>query len=381
MDSLLEMQNRFEQKLDKFMQGKYWELRVAVLVALLSFGSIFSNIVPLKHYQEYFKALVEHREYFAYQTIVDRAKDLTGDHIYPPLTGLNNRTFRLTQPLIVRILHLRPAMFWLYAMQLCCGLFFFYALIRFLNKIFEDKITTFYAVVAIATIYPGMSFFIDFSGYGDFFSYFFLFLAIYFRNPLLIFAFSQMAFWNDERAFVSGAFVFLWWWLVPQWQAEKPLNFKVNKQLLIIIFSWIFYWIVRKFILVDMLGMHDTYDSSEFKPNLFGNLQVFGFKIGWGLEGCWLLVLFTLMILLKNKDYLRTIFLYGTLFVIVILSLTIYDTTRSVSFAYMILFPCAVILKQNLNKTNLKNILLIIAILCFLHPLATKTSAMGFFLM
>lgn len=382
MDALTIIQHKIDSKVETLTTSRNWKWKVTFVVAIISFISIFSNVVPLKHYADYWDALKNHREYFAYMTVLDRAKDLTGDHVYPPLTGLNNRTFRLTTPILVRVFHLYPASIWLYFVQLVLGIVFFKLLFDLLLKILHnDRTSAFYALVAIAAIYPGMSFWVDFSGYGDFFSYFFLFLCLYFRSPLLILLFSQMAFWNDERAFVSGAFVFLWWWFAPQWEKDEKLTWKPNSQMLTVVASWGLYWVIRYFLLEKYLGMHHTYDNSEFGINLPQNLSVFGFKIGWGLEGLWLIPLIASAILIYKKDYMRlTISILATIFVL-ILSLTIYDTTRSTAYAYLILFPSLLIIAKNSKKENLKTLLLLVALICFLHPLATKTNAIGFFLM
>lgn len=379
--TLEQIHQAFEERLLRFVNSKQWQWKAVALIATLSIVSIFTNVVPLKHYVDYFDALKNHREYFAYQTILDRANDLTGDHTYPPMTGLNNRTFRLTTPILVKIFHLRPATFWLYVIQLVLGLVFFKLLLNFFQNIFNDKLASLYACVAIATTYVGMSFWVDFSGYADFYSYFFLFLAIYFRSPYLILLSTQLAFWNDERAFVSASLVFIWWWFVPQWQSESTFSIKPNKQMLAIIGSWVLYGIIRFYYLEKMLGMQHTYDNNEFADNLPQNLSVFGFKIGWGFEGLWLFILTALLLLWKQKDFLRFCLILLTLLTVMVLSLTIYDTTRSTAFGYIIIFPCLVVLQKNMSITWLRGLLLIVAILCFLHPLATKTSAIGFFLM
>jgi hypothetical protein len=381
LDVLQSIQQSIEQKIEGLTQQKNWQWKAAFIVSFFSVISIFTNVVPLEHYVQYGKALLGHHEYFSYDTVVDRAKDLTGNHTYPPLTGLNNRTFRLTMPVFVRIFHLYPATFWLYVIQLLLGIVFFKLLIEKFTEVFKDFVSTIYATIAVATTYTGMSFWVDFSGYGDFFSYFFLFLTIYYRSPFLILVASQLAFWNDERAFVAAIFPFLWWWFDFSKSNEKRISWIPNKQMTSIILSWILYWVIRYFILEKFLGMQHTYDNSEFAINLPQNLKVFGFKIGWGLEGLWLIVLFAFMVLWKTNDRLRLFFMASALVAFSLLAMTIYDTTRSSAFAYIIVFPCLVVLAENTEKQRLRAILLLIALLCFLHPLATKTNAIGFFLM
>ncbi len=381
MDAIKEIQTSLEKKIETMATSRFGNWKVAFMAAVISIIAIFGNIVPLDQYKKYFEALNSGQEYYAYSTATDRARQFSVNHVYEAGSSLANRTYRLTTAVFVRVFHLYPASFWLYFIQLVLGIVFFKLLFQFFSKTLNDPIAAFYAVIAIATTYVGMSFWIDFSGYEDFYSYFFLFMAIYFRQPALIFIFTQLAFWNDERAFVAGGFVFLWWWFAPQWQAKKPISWTPNVQMLVVVASWVFYWLVRYFYLTKHLGLHDTYDNSEFGRNLPANLRVWGFKIGWGLEALWLVVVLAFVAMAWCKDYLRLLILVACLVVNLVLSMTIYDTTRSSAFSYMVLFPCLVFLSQNTKQKRLRNILLLVALACFLHPLATKTSAMGFFLM
>lgn len=381
MDVLQSIQQSIEQKIEGLTQQKNWQWKAAFIVSFFSVISTFTNVVPLSHFYNYFEALVANKEYFAFQTIADRARYMTGNHHYPSMSGLENRTFRWTLPAFVKIFHLYPASIWLYLFQFPFGILFFKLLLSFFSDILKDKIAAFWATLAIATTYLGMSFWIDFSGYGDFYSYFFLFLAVYFRSPYLVFLFCQLAFWNDERGFVAGVFVLLWWWFVPQWQTNRSFKVEFRPQVLAVLVAWFAYVAFRFGYLEAVLGMHSTYNEGEFEATLPQNLKVFGFKIGWGLEGLWLIVLFAFMVLWKTNDRLRLFFMASALVAFSLLAMTIYDTTRSSAFAYIIVFPCLVVLAENTEKQRLRAILLLIALLCFLHPLATKTNAIGFFLM
>jgi hypothetical protein len=371
-----------ESKITNFLDSKNWKTKVVIISILVMLASFFNNTSPLKHIPEYFETVFKNnQEYFVYQTVKDRASNFTKNWVYPEGTGINNRTFRLTMPLFVKVFGIRHVSIVLYILQLILGLVFIYLLINFFNQIFEDKIATFYTVIAFTTIYSGSSFFIDIASYFDFFSFFFLFLSIFFRNPILIFIFLSLAFWNDERAFVGSGLVFLWWWFVPQFKENKPFKITFNLQLISIILSWSLYWIIRKFYLTDHLGMHDTYKEGEFWGVFDGSWKVFGFKFFWVYEFWWLAILLSFVILIYKKDYIRFLMIVGALAVMQFLSLTTFDSTRSGSFGLIIIPFSLIILKKYLTDTELKILLFIIAIGCFLHPLATRTTGVGFFLM
>lgn len=382
MSILSSIFNKFETKVRQFLDSNTWKTKIVCVSVLFMFLSFFNNISPLKHFPEYYQAVFKDKsEYYIYQTIKDRASDFTKNWTYPEGTGTNNRTFRLTLPVIVKVLGINHVSIFLYALQLILGIVFLYLLVNFLNQITDDKSSVLFAMIGISTIYIGTSFFIDIASFGDFFSFFFLFLAIYLRNPILIFVVLSLAFWNDERAFVGSGLVFLWWWIIPQIKENKPFKISLNPQMISIILSWGIYWLIRKFYLMDKLGMHDTYKEGEFWGVFSGSWQVFGFKFFWVYEFWWLAILLSFVILIFNREFLRFLLIFGALILMQFLSLTTFDSTRSGSYGLIILPISLVILKKFLTDKEFKIIMFFIAIGCFLHPLATRTTGVGFFLM
>lgn len=373
---------RFEAKISSFLSSSNWKQKAVAVAVVVMLASFFNNFSPLRHLKDFYEAVVVNRgEYFIYQTIEDRASNLTYDWKYPEFTGVNNRTFRLVMPVFVKVFHIKHVSVVLYGLQLILGLVFLYLLLNFLERLLENRLSVFYAFLGIVTTYVGTSFFIDIASYGDFFGYFCLFLAIYHRNPLLIFAFLSLAFWGDERAGVGSGMVFLWWWFVPQWQENKPFKIQVNTQMLAVIAAWAAYGAVRKFYLVDQLGMHDTYKPGEFQEMFGGSWPVWGFKFVWIFEGWWLIILFAFLCLSVAKDWLRLLAVLGALLAMLVLSLTTYDSTRSGSYGYIVLFLSLVIAQKYLTEKQLKIALFLVALIGFLHPLATRTNGTGFFLM
>lgn len=381
MSLLTSTKTSFENKLTDYLNTAKWRVKVAFWGMLIAVLSSFNNFAPLQGFKDYFTNVINGTEYFAYQDALNRASNWRKIWVYPAGTGLNNRTFRMTQGFFVKVFHLYPATVWLYSIQLVLGFTFFYLIATFVFRRFGDKLAALYLVAGIACIYPGTSFFIDYSGYGDFFSYFFLFLAIYFRNPLFIFGALQCAFWNDERAVVASGLVFVWWWLVPLYDANKGLKIIINKQLVAVFLAWIAYFGIRYGVLIHYVGMHDTYTPDEFMINFKANGIAYGFKYFWSIEGFWFLIFWMYYAMISQKDYLRMLLILGASLLILLLGITIFDTTRSTSYVYLVIFLALVITRKTLTEKQFRDFLLLIALLCFLHPLATKTNAMGMFLM
>jgi hypothetical protein len=236
------------------------------------------------------------------------------------------------------------------------------------------------AVIALACIYFGTSFFVEYGGYGDFYTFFFLFLSIYFRNPLLIFLVMFTATWCDERALVAGSLVFAYWWIAEKIKDDKPISFVPNRQMLAIVVAEIAY-ISLRYYLMTYQGMKSTYKKGEFTEQLFASLPSFGFKFTWILEGFWLVMFLAFVVLYLKKDYFKLLIVFGGTIAMIVSGFTTYDSTRSGSFVFPMIFLGLIIVKTKLTEKEMRVFMFLVALLCFLHPLANKTHGVGYFLM
>ena len=380
MSFLENIYSRFEVKSTAFLASKNWQRRVVAVAVVAMFLSFFNNISPLKDFIPYYKAVfVEKKEHFLYQVTKDRSQNLTEHRVYVEPAS-NNRVFRLTLPVIVKIFHVRHVSIFVYGLQLLLGILLYLLLTRFLFNILNDKLSTMLAVIAFACIYFGSSFFIENSGYGDFYTFFFLFLSIYFRNPILIFLAMFTATWCDERALVAGSLIFTYWWIAEKIKEDKLISFVPNRQMLAIIAAEIAY-ISLRYYLMTYQGMEGTYKKGEFTEQLFASLSSFGFKFIWILEGFWLVMLLAFLILYLKKDYFKLLIVFGGTIAMIISGFTTYDSTRSGSFVFPMIFLGLIAVKTKLTEKEMRIFMFVVALLCFLHPLANKTHGVGYFLM
>lgn len=374
---------KIEAWVASFVSAENWRIKTVLLCALVVVLSFFNNISPLKSFGDFYQSVfVDKTEHFLYQTVEDRAQSLTSNFDYEPYSGKESRTFRLVAPIFVRVLGISHISIVLYGLQFLCGLLFFYMLTGFINDLVKDKAATLYAMLGIASIYLGACFFIDNGGYGDLFSYFFLFLGIYFaRKPYLVFIFLSLAFWNDERAFVGSGLAFVWLWWYPQFKANEKIKIKFNWSMVVVILAW-GAWVAGRYYLMNVVGMKPTYNpDGEFAIRIQQSLDSLGFRLLWQFEGWWLLFLLAGAILWTKKEYLALAPMFIAGAASTLSAMIIYDSTRSGTFAFLTIFFCLAICKRYLTDRQLRLILLGIAILCFLHPMANKTHGMGFFLM
>ncbi|GAB3523664.1 hypothetical protein [Emticicia fontis] len=380
MTFLENIYQRFESKITLFLEASNWRWRVVVVSGILMLLSFFNNTMPFDDFKLYYEeVIVKKDEFFLYKVTRDRAQNLTEHKVY--LEGAsNNRVFRLTLPVIVKLLHIRHVSIFIYGLQLILGILLYFLLTKFLFEILNDKVATLLAMIALACIYFGSSFFIENLGYGDFYTFFFLFLGMYFRNPLIIFVSIFAATWCDERAAVAGGLVFLWWWLSPTIKDNRKISFIPSWQMIAVASGVIAYGGLRLY-LMKYAGMSATYKEGEFMQMIDDSWRSFGFKFTWVLEGFWLLMLLAFTILYSNKEYLKLTAVAGGTLAMIFLGMTTYDSTRSGSFVFPMIFLGFMIVRTKLTDRQLRILLAIVALLCFLHPLATKTRGVGYFLM
>jgi len=370
----------FELKITLFLNAGNWRWRVVMVSIGLMLLSFFNNITPLEDFKFYYQEVIEKKdEFFLYRVTKERAADLTGHHVYEEPAS-NNRVFRLTLPVIVKVLHIRHVSIFIYGLQLLLGVLLYFMLTKFLFDLLKDKIAVFMASIALACIYFGTSFFIENCGYGDFYAFFFLFLAMYFRNSFIIFASIFAATWCDERAAVASGLVFLWWWVSPTLKNDKKLSFIPSWQMIATTLGVVVYGGLRLY-LMKYAGMKATYKEGEFTQMILDSWPSYGFKFVWVIEGFWLLMFTAFLVLYSNKDYLKLLAVAGGTLAMVFLGMTTYDSTRSASYVFPMFFLGFMVVRTKLTDRQLRILLAIVALLCFLHPLATKTRGVGYFLM
>lgn len=368
---------------EKFVTSKNWLWKASFLGVLVVFLSFFNNFSPLYTFKDFYEAtVVKGGEYHIYQTIKDRSENLFGNFDYEPNIGLESRVFRFTLPVMTRILGIKHVSLVLYALQFILGPFFFFLLLKFLQNLLEDKVAALWAFFSICGLYVGASFFIDNATYGDFFSFFFLFLTIYFWDkPVYGLFFAAMAMWNDERAFVATGLLMAWYWWFPAFSTGKTLKLFPSWPMVLLFLGWIGFFMVRWY-LENEVGMQVTYlPDNEYATKIPQSLQSLGFRVLWPFEGWWLLFILAAILLWKAKAYFSMVLIYIPALVSIFSATMVYDSTRSASFGFLLIFFVLAILKQYLTEKELRAALILVALLCFLHPLATKTHGIGFFLM
>ena len=182
MSVLSEYLLKIETRAADFVSKDNWRIKTVILCCFVVILSFFNNLYPLKNFKTFYVQVIKNRgEVFLYETVKDRAGDLTSNFDYEPYSGKESRTFRLVAPLFIKLTGIQHVSFFLYAIQLICGLLFFYLLTGFIQELTGDRSATLYAMIGISSVYLGSCFLIENLGYGDYslsFSFFSLFTLV-----------------------------------------------------------------------------------------------------------------------------------------------------------------------------------------------------------
>lgn len=316
------------------------------------FSLILVAVTCIAAFPEVFTFFFETKLPEVWESIFLKASDLTNNlsHI-TPYDWRAKKVFRLTFPVLIRLFSLSPTL--IIVFQIISGYFIFYFSYKLFNRLLHDAVQSTFLTAGLAFIYFGKAAYFEHDcAWFDSFSFLFLIMAMYHRNPVTIFLFSTLTAWNDERAFMALSIVFLFH-LFENISTQKISikSFVSNNQALSVLFSIIFYGIVRVFLMYKF-----QMRTPEVGANLYVILDRTYEFIPIGLltffEGYWLMILLSGGLLLYQKKYLLFSILAAPLFVFMVIPFCVIDITRSGSFAVPIIFILARLLQMNLDSFN-----------------------------
>ncbi|AXE20177.1 hypothetical protein DR864_21700 [Runella rosea] len=281
-----------------------------------------------------------------------------------------NQTFRLTIPLIAQALHLNVA--GLYALHVFMGLVFLWFMTRVVFEIVKDKILTFYFMTGFTAIYAGANFYINFLGHCDAFPFCFMVLAFYFRNPLSVLIFTQLAFWCDERAIINSSYLGLWYVLPLIKQVVDKRQFSLKEiplPVIALVVSAGIYLAIRQW-LSTTYGLKVGHDNDLSQRTSLWSLSILGDKFTRGLEGFWLIVFAGMVVLAMLKDWWTLVLLGGCILITGVIGVMVADGTRSLSFGFYMFFFMLTILREHIPINQLKYLLIVSTLVSLMLPMS-----------
>jgi len=197
--------------------------------------------------------------------------------------------------------------------------------------------------------------------------YLLLFLSVYFRRWYLVFLFTFLACWTDERALIGAAFAALWW-LFRENGPDGMFNFKAvaSKRYAAVVAAVLMY-VAMRYVLQTRLGYYTPTAGVGFKYILYG-FRYFNFGTWTFLEGLWIPVLYKFYLLLKHRH--RAFFTVNLLVlaVAVVSSFVVFDITKSGSYVFADALLALAVMARYCEPARIRTVLGYAALVCFLFP-------------
>ncbi|MCP1385013.1 hypothetical protein [Runella salmonicolor] len=363
-----------DSKLQPFFDNKFWQIRLLFLALIVSTGTLltFNFILVDKGLRSLYLEMRQPGSIggLFWDDIIKQGADPFTPKDYEAGSHEANQTFRLTVPLIAQALHLNVA--GLYLLHVLVGLVFLWFMTRAVYDIVKDKILTFYFMTGFTAIYAGANFYINFLGHCDAFPFCFMVLAFYFRNPLSVLLFTQLAFWCDERAIINSSYLGLWYVLplIKQVIGKRKLSLKeIPLPVVALVMSAGVYLVIRQW-LATTYGLKVGHDNDLSQQTSWWSLSILGDKFTRGLEGFWLIVFAGMAVLVMLKDWWALVLLGGCILITGVIGVMVADGTRSLSFGFYMFFFLLTILREHVPINQLKYLLIVSTLVSLMLPMS-----------
>jgi hypothetical protein len=352
--------SRSEAVLGRIATGRWWMVRAVGLAILLS---LFISFPRVSFFLGNDPQIVSN-----WRIIQSQARDplsMSADQLASQASHASKIAFRLTVPMIVRVLHIdwRGAL----ALQFCLGVALLFLAGKIALDLFGDRIVAVATIFGVSAIYAGKAAFLQLGGMCDAFAYFFLTVAIAFRNPPLIVIAVLAASFTDERAMVIAPLVLVYWAVRSQ-KAGGPNWF--TAQSIAVVVALVAAVVIR---LVLMLGygLHipvGTGKDAGFDV-LLQTLPRFQYEFPHALAGLWLWPLFACILLVRARWWVTLVLMIGGTAALTAVSFLVLDVDRSLAYSLPVLFVAmAVAAVRHMAPGDARSIAILGLILSLLFP-------------
>ena len=261
-------------------------------------------------------------------------------------------SFRLTVPIIAHYLKLSFEKCKL--LEIICGILLFSLTAMITYKLTNDKISSIMTSFLAGSIFAGSTAFIGFRGMFDGLAIFFLTLSLFAKKPFLIGFFIFIASWIDERALIASSLIVIYN-LIPDdkdklCDIKNIFNNMLSIKIIVCIITWSLYFSIRYY-----LAKYNGFTTDTGGTNLFLS-QINNLPAGiWtALEGAWILIVLSFLYLILNKNYFFLILYAIPLFIIIFVSMSVFDITRSMAYMFPVIFIALKLIAKSESKENIR---------------------------
>ena len=336
---------------EKFTTNKYWMIWMSLFCSLFVIFFSYPNYNCV--YNDPY--IVE-----SWNAIMTQVKHPFEQHDYFDISHQSKLTFRLSVPLIAKLLHL--SVFGIICLQYVFGVLLFYVSAKVLKEITKDNFSAFIITLSLPFIYAGKVSFLELRGAFDGFALFFLLLAMYKKNIFLIASSVVMTSFTDERGFIACSFVFLYWFI-----HDSNVSRKLFTKFTISVILGGLLYLISRFSLTYFFGLK-TQSAGIGLQVLASNLNMIPLSIWHGLEGFWIFILISIITLLFKKEKLAVSLFLLSIFCVILSSCLVVDMTRSAAFLFPAIFVSIKIIIENDSIHFTRKIAFLTFICCFIYP-------------
>jgi len=347
------LRSRVDAGIDRILAGRHWKLKALAAIAVISLFRAFPNYDVLG-------TLFFETTWHDVQLKFDHPM-LDTSRIFPPGSHQSNLTFRLTVPLLAHVLHLHESGVLIFFAL--AGFVLWYLVLKIAFALSASKRVALFLCLTTACTWPGTAAFHELrGGYYDALALCLLLAATATSSSLLATLFLFLAAWTDERALIASSFVLL---LYIFGNTGGIRRFTVGKPAAVVVAA------------AEYLGIRAYLTAAHpyaFSVSGVGisvlrqQTNVIPLAIWSGLGGSWILVIFGLFTLFRQKRYLAATGFGAVLLAMIGVSLAAVDVTRGMAYCLPAVFVALAALGSSETAKQLERLAAICAVVSFLVP-------------
>lgn len=296
-----------------------------------------------------------------------RAAQLKFDHplldtgkLFEPVSHESKLTFRLTVPVVAHLLHLsRTGVLILSAIV---GAILLFTVLKLAYEITDDRRIAFFLTLAVACTWSGLTAFQDLrGGYYDAVALCLLLTAMSARSAILAGIAAFLAAWTDERALIALPLVIAFF----AFQARLD-KLSLRAPLSAVLIAGVSYLLTRGYLTVThSYSLNTTGIGIDV---LLKQAKVVPLGIWAGIGGGWILLVLSLWVLWRAKQYVALAGFLAALVPVIGTALIVSDSTRSAAYCLPAVMLALIVLRSDIPLKNLAILVLAVAAISLLVP-------------
>jgi len=350
------LQIKFQEFVDSFLR-KHFFLKSAISVVLVSVIVQFPSIREVP-------------DTTPNQALLEISHSIWTQVDYPKGSHLEKKTLRPFFPLVIRMLQISSP--WqIYCILVLCNValltFFVFALIQ----ITGDRTFSFYIGIAFSCVFSGCLGFIDTKGWGDVIPCLLILLALFFSHPAVVTPSFLFALLSDERSLLALPFIWLWHVFrtgnFEEFQVRQGIIQTVGVSLSLLVAVMTFLGI--RYYMVSVLGFENKFTQVGWKVILMQDPGKLYLGMWSPFEAFWIFPFLLIRGSFMRGKHLFSIILACVMIGIIILSYSVHDITRSLSFLFPLFFLSVIYFYKSWDdKESAIRLSMLVALICLLCP-------------